>query len=110
MATTVEEGKLYERASMILVPMDTKGVIFVRNLSVMGEAGSDWVSHVEVCFDDVRVFEGNLFGDERCGFVLAQECFGLGRIYYCMCWLGICVCAMHLMTRCVVERSVAPFR
>ncbi len=110
MATTAEEGKPHERASMILVPMDTKGVTLVRNLPVMGEAGSDWASHAELRFDDVRVPVENILGEERRGFALAQERLGPGRIHHCMRWLGICARAMHLMTRRAVERPVAPFR
>ena len=37
MAVTNDAGKSHERASMFLVPMDTAGVVFVRNLPVMGE-------------------------------------------------------------------------
>lgn len=110
MASTNEEGKAHERASMILVPMDTKGVTFVRNLPVMGEAGSDWASHAELRFDDVRVPEGNILGEERRGFALAQERLGPGRIHHCMRWLGICQRAFALMVRRAVERPVAPFR
>jgi len=110
MASTNEEGKAHERASMILVPLDTKGVTFVRNLPVMGEAGSDWASHAELRFDDVRVPEGNILGEERRGFALAQERLGPGRIHHCMRWLGICQRAFALMVRRAVERPVAPFR
>ncbi len=110
MASTHDDGKAHEKASMILVPMDTKGVTFVRNLPVMGEAGSDWASHAELRFDDVRVPAGNLLGEERRGFALAQERLGPGRIHHCMRWLGICARAFDLMSQRAVERPVAPFR
>ncbi|MDP2344786.1 MAG: acyl-CoA dehydrogenase family protein [Deltaproteobacteria bacterium] len=110
MASTHEDGKAHERASMILVPMSTPGVTLVRNLPVMGEAGSDWASHGEVRFVDVKVPLANLLGQERRGFALAQERLGPGRIHHCMRWLGICQRAFELMMKRAVERPVAPFR
>ena len=68
MAVTHEDGKPHERASMILVPMDTPGVTLVRNLPVMGDAGSDWASHGELRFTDVRVPLANLVGVEGNAF------------------------------------------
>ena len=110
MASTHDEGKVHERASMILVPMSTPGVKLVRNLPVMGEAGSDWASHAELRFDDVKVPLDNLLGEERRGFALAQERLGPGRIHHCMRWLGICKRAFDLMLKRAVERPIAPFR
>lgn len=110
MATTREEGKAHERASMFLVPMDTPGVRLVRNLPVMGEAGGGWASHGEVRFDDVRVPADALLGEEGQGFALAQERLGPGRIHHCMRWLGICRRAFDLMVKRAVERPLQPFR
>ena len=110
MASTHDEGKPHERASMILVPMQTAGVTLVRNLPVMGEAGSDWASHAELTFVDVKVPLANLLGAEGRGFALAQERLGPGRIHHCMRWLGICKRAFELMMKRAVDRSVAPFQ
>ncbi len=110
MASTNDEGKPHERASMILVPMSTPGVSLVRNLPVMGEAGSDWASHSEVTFVDVKVPLSHLLGQEGHGFTLAQERLGPGRIHHCMRWLGICQRAFELMMKRAVDRPVAPFR
>lgn len=110
MATTNDEGKPHERASMILVPMDTPGVTLVRNIPVMGEPGSGWASHGEVRFDDVRVPVDHVLGQEGRGFQLAQERLGPGRIHHCMRWLGICQRAFDLLVRRAVERPLMPFR
>ncbi|MFH1537366.1 MAG: acyl-CoA dehydrogenase family protein, partial [bacterium] len=45
MAITDPEAPVYFRASMIIVPTDTPGFNLVRNISVMGHAGSDYASH-----------------------------------------------------------------
>src|SRR6185503_10084875 len=55
MAVTNPEAPSHARASQIIVPMDTKGVNFVRNIPVMGHAGDGWVSHAELKFENVRV-------------------------------------------------------
>ena len=110
MAVTNDAGKSHERASMFLVPMDTPGVVFVRNLPVMGEAGGDWASHAELRFDNVRVPSSNLLGEEGRGFALAQERLGPGRIHHCMRWLGICRRAYGLLVKRAVERPLQPFR
>jgi alkylation response protein AidB-like acyl-CoA dehydrogenase len=110
MAVTREDGKPHERASMLLVPMDTPGVVFVRNLPVMGEAGGDWASHAELRFDNVRVPAANILGEEGRGFALAQERLGPGRIHHCMRWLGICRRAQALLIKRAVERPLQPSR
>ena len=48
MAVTNPDAPSHARASQIIVPMDTKGVRFVRNIPVMGHAGDGWVSHAEL--------------------------------------------------------------
>src|SRR6185437_11606941 len=55
MAVTNPEAAPHARASMIIVPTDTKGFEIVRNISVMGEPGDDYASHAEVRYTDVRV-------------------------------------------------------
>jgi acyl-CoA dehydrogenase len=109
MAVTNPEAKSpYARASQILVPTDTPGFRIVRNISVMGESGSDYASHAEIAYDSVRVSQKNLLGAEGAGFVLAQERLGPGRIHHCMRWLGICERAFDLMCTRAVTREISP--
>ena len=89
MAVTDPEAPPYARTSMIIVPTDTPGFNLVRNVSVMGHAGSGHASHGEVIYQSCRVPQSNLLGSEGDGFVIAQERLGPGRIHHCMRWLGI---------------------
>ncbi len=98
----------HQRASQIIVPMDTPGFKIIKNLSVMGESGSGNFSHAEVMFEDCRVPQINLLGPENAGFVLAQERLGPGRIHHCMRWIGICERAFKLMCQHVVSRELSP--
>jgi alkylation response protein AidB-like acyl-CoA dehydrogenase len=98
----------YQKASMIIVPTDSPGFRLVRNTSVMGETGSDYASHGEVQFNNVRVPQTNRLGPEGAGFVIAQERLGPGRIYHCVRWLGICERAFDLMCTWATQRCIAP--
>ena len=100
----------YERASMILVPLDTPGYRLIRNISIMGDEGEDYLSHGEVEFTDCRVPVSHLIGPEGAGFTLAQVRLGPGRIHHCMRWIGICERAMELMCRRAMERELQPGR
>ena len=100
----------YQRASMILVPLDTPGYRLIRNISIMGDEGEDYLSHGEVEFKDCRVPVSHLIGHEGDGFTLAQVRLGPGRIHHCMRWIGICERAMELMCRRAMERELHPGR
>lgn len=106
MANTNENASKYERASMIIVPTDTKGFHLKRNISVMGEAGEGWLSHGEIEYTNCRVPVTNLIGKEGSGFLLAQERLGPGRIHHCMRWIGICERAFDMMCKRAVERDM----
>jgi acyl-CoA dehydrogenase len=107
MAQTDSQNKNpYERASMILVPLDTKGVERVRNISIMGDGGEDYFSHSEMRFTDCRVPITNRIGDEGKGFALAQARLGPGRIHHCMRWIGICERAFDLMCKRAAFRKL----
>jgi alkylation response protein AidB-like acyl-CoA dehydrogenase len=105
---TNESAPPHARASQIIVPMNAKGVTLVRNIPVMGDAGSDYASHAELRFDNVRVPVANRIGDEGAGFALAQERLGPGRIHHCMRWLGISERAFRLMVTRAATRELAP--
>jgi len=108
MAVTNPNAPIYLRASMIIVPTDTPGFNLVRNIPVMGHAGSDYASHGEILFQNCRVPRINLLGQEGQGFVIAQERLGPGRIHHCMRWLGICSRAFDLMCKRANERIIEP--
>ena len=106
--TNAEAESPYKRASQIIVPTGTPGFNVVRNISVMGDAGSDYASHAEVKYENCRVPLENLLGTEGEGFRLAQERLGPGRIHHCMRWIGICERAFDLMCERAAHRELSP--
>ncbi len=108
MAVTDPAAAPHQRATMILVPMDTPGFSIVQNIMVMGERGGDHHSHSEVRFDGVRVPISNRIGAEGQGFELAQTRLGPGRVHHCMRWIGICERAFDLMCTRAVTRELSP--
>jgi alkylation response protein AidB-like acyl-CoA dehydrogenase len=98
----------YAKASMILVPLDTLGYRRIRNISIMGDEGEDYLSHSEVEFVNCRVPVSHLIGEEGSGFQLAQVRLGPGRIHHCMRWIGICERALGMMCDRAIERELNP--
>jgi acyl-CoA dehydrogenase len=98
----------YKRASMIIVPLDNPGYRLIRNMPIMGDTGEGYFTHGEVRFDDCRVPQENLIGDDGEGFTLAQERLGPGRIHHCMRWIGICERAFGMMCKRAVKRELSP--
>jgi len=106
MAVTNPEAAPHQRASMIIVPLATKGFIHVRKIPVFGEEGGLWASHSEVRFENCRVSVSNRIAGEGEGFKLAQERLGPGRIHHCMRWIGIAEKALDLMCKRAVSREI----
>ncbi len=98
----------YARASQIIVPTNTPGFKRIRNISVMGDEGEDWLSHSEIKLENCRVPRSYLLGKEGQGFKIAQERLGPGRIHHCMRWLGICERAFKMMCQRASSRELKP--
>jgi alkylation response protein AidB-like acyl-CoA dehydrogenase len=108
MAVTAPEAPPHKRASLFLVPTDTPGYRLLRNIPVMGDAGSGYFSHGEVLLEDCRVPAEARIGAEGAGFALAQERLGPGRIHHCLRWIGVCERALDMACARAAQRELAP--
>ena len=97
------DAGIHQRHSLVLVPLDTPGVILVRDLTVFGY--HDHQGHCEVRFEGARVPAANLLGPAGAGFVLAQSRLGPGRVHHCMRAIGMSERALELMARRALSRT-----
>jgi acyl-CoA dehydrogenase len=102
-AVTDPEAPPHRRASMIIVPTDTPGYEFVREVPVMGEHSEG--GHCELRFVNCRVPRENLLGQRGDGFRIAQLRLGPGRITHCMRWIGVAQRGFELMLARALERE-----
>ena len=97
------DAGVHQRHSLVLVPLDTPGVILVRDLTVFGY--HDHQGHCEVRFEGARVPAANLLGPAGAGFVIAQSRLGPGRVHHCMRAIGMSERALELMARRALSRT-----
>jgi alkylation response protein AidB-like acyl-CoA dehydrogenase len=105
MAVTDPAAPRHERATQIVVPVDTPGVEIVRPVPVFGHEGRGWSTHCEVTYTGVRVPVDNTLGGVGAGFLIAQKRLGPGRIHHVMRWLGQMQRAFELMCERALERE-----
>ena len=103
LAVTDPNADRHHRATMFLVPTDTPGYRFVRNVPVMGGHGIG--GHGEVEFVNARVPDSAVVGSVGDGFRLALLRLGPARLTHCMRWMGIAQRAMDIAIEYAKERA-----
>jgi len=103
LGVTDPDAAAHRRHSLVLVPLDTPGVILVRDLTVFGY--HDHQGHCELRFEGARVPAANLLGDVGAGFAIAQSRLGPGRVHHCMRAIGMSERALELMARRALSRT-----
>ena len=102
-AITDPDAPVHRRASMFIVPTDTPGYEFIREVPVMGDQSLG--GHCELRYVNCRVPADSMLGERGDGFVLAQARLGPGRITHCMRWIGVAQRAFELMLGRALERE-----
>lgn len=95
MGVTDPDADSHRRQSMVIVPLDTPGVIVEREPTVFGY--QDRGGHPQIMFDEVRVPAINFLGERGGGFAIAQARLGPGRIHHCMRAIGASERCLDLM-------------
>lgn len=72
------EGAVHRNKSLIIVPMDSKGIEVARKIEKVGMRSSDTA---QLFFDNVRVPRRNLIGQEGMGFIYQMEQFQIERLW-----------------------------
>jgi acyl-CoA dehydrogenase len=105
MAVTDPDGPKHARATMILVPTDTKGFDMVRPLSNMGHTAGP--GHWEIHYEDCRVpADLCTLGSRGSGFKISQDRLGPGRIHHCMRLIGVAERALEMMCERAQSREM----
>ena len=113
MGKTDPSAQRHSQQSMILMPLDAKGVTIERHLPVFGYDDAPH-GHMEIAIEDVRVPATNMLLGEGRGFEIAQGRLGPGRIHHCMRTIGVAEEALEkmtvrLMNRVAFGRTIAEY-
>jgi acyl-CoA dehydrogenase len=102
-AVTDPDADRHHRATMFLVPADTPGYRFIRNVPVMG--GHGFGGHGEIELEDAFVPDAAIVGRRGEGFRLAMVRLGPARLTHCMRWIGVAQRAIEIAIGYAKERA-----
>ncbi|AOY91162.1 acyl-CoA dehydrogenase [Cupriavidus sp. USMAA2-4] len=97
------EGAPHRNKSLIVVPMETRGVSVAKKLRKIGMDASDTA---QLFFDDVRVPARWRIGEEGMGFTYQMEQFQVERLWGALNTRAVCQKAIDLTIEYTRERSV----
>ncbi len=100
--TNPEAEKRHQRQSLILVEADRPGITRNKIHGKMGIRASDTA---EIIFDNVRVPQSNLIGEEGRGFYQVMQFFDVTRIMVAAQGVGVAQGALDLALKYVQERK-----
>ena len=104
MAITDPDVRVYDGASMFLVPTDTPGINIIRNVG-MGTEEEGEGRHAYVRYEDVRVPAENLLGRPGGAFEIAQARLGGGRLHHGMRTVGAIQRCFDMMCERALSRE-----
>lgn len=103
MAQTDPDVHPYKGCTLFLAPIDTPGINIVRDVPTIGR--KDFGGHVEIRYENLRLPDSAILGDEGQGFALTQHRLGPARLTHCMRWTGIAQRAMEIATQYASQRE-----
>ena len=103
-AVTDADAPLTSRMSMFIVPAETPGIEFIRNVGIAGENPYEEGAHGHIRYNQVRVPLDHMLGGVGEGFKVAQARLGGGRIHHAMRTVGKCNRALDMMLERAASR------
>jgi len=117
MLANTGDAPKHQNKSLIVVPMDSKGVVKAKKLEKIGNHASDTG---QIFFEDVRVPQRNLIGQEGAGFVYQMQQFEEERLWAAVSTLpGLQACIdetidytrqRHVFGKPVLDNQVVHYR
>ena len=102
---THPDAPRHEQMTMFILPTDTPGIEFIRNVGTWGESEEEG-AHAFLRYNNVQVGPEAVLGGVQEGFAVAQSRLGGGRIHHAMRTVGLCQKGLEMATERAVSRKV----